>query len=111
MSNDNTPSPKLRLTEAGLCAWLGQAMPGECIEYHRGFLVVDSDQTVGLLPEHERREVTRTARRAAWAAEQGYVHLLQRRHGEEDFSYLAIVRPRPKGRSPSMAALQVREAA
>jgi hypothetical protein len=34
----------------------------------------------------------RLARRAWWAAEQGLVHLVQRRNGPDDFSYLAVAR-------------------
>ena len=37
------------------------------------------------------------ARRAAWAFDEGLVHLVQRRNGPDDFSYFAIKRPRPRG--------------
>ena len=30
------------LTEAALCAWVGQAGPGDWLAYHHGFLAVDT---------------------------------------------------------------------
>ena len=32
---------KPRVNEIELCAWLSQAEPGDALEYHRGFLVLD----------------------------------------------------------------------
>ena len=31
------------ITEIDLCAWLSQAAPQDAFEYHRGFLVLDTD--------------------------------------------------------------------
>jgi len=83
------------LTEIKFCAWLAQAAPGDTLEYYRGFLMVDRIPR-GRLPEGDRTELMRIARRALWAAEQGLVHLVQKRHGADDYSYVAIARPRPK---------------
>ncbi len=71
--------------EMEFLGWLGQAEPGEVLVYHRGFLAVDRHWAEG-------GAVDRLAARAAWAAEHGLADLLQRRHGPEDLSYLAIAR-------------------
>jgi hypothetical protein len=54
-------------------------------------------------------ELVQVAHRAWWAAEKNLVHLVQRRLGENSFSYLAIARPRPE--TPSLASLLFAEAA
>ena len=105
------PTVRLRLKEIELCGWIGQAVSGDRIEYHRGFLVLDTLPRWTSLPERERTELVRLAARARWAAEQGLVHLVQRRHGPDDFSYFAIARPKPKQPSASIAALIMEEAA
>ena len=71
--------------EMEFLGWLGQAEPGEVLVYHRGFLAVDRHWAEG-------GALDRLADRAAWAAEHGLADLLQRRHGHEDLSYLAIAR-------------------
>lgn len=84
------------LTEAQFCAWIGQAAPGATIEYHHGFLAIDTVRTASTLAEADRKELVRLGRRAWWAAEQNLVYLLQRRLGPDRFAYLAIARARPK---------------
>lgn len=84
------------LTEAQFCAWIGQAAPGAMIEYHRGFLAIDTVRASSTLAEADRKELVRLGRRAWWAAEKDLVHLVQRRLGPDRFSYLAIARARPK---------------
>jgi hypothetical protein len=69
--------------------WIGQAKPGECFEYHRGFLTVDRSPA-SHLADHERRVLTKLAGAALSAAQADQVHLVQRRNGPADFSYLAI---------------------
>jgi hypothetical protein len=97
------------LTEIDLCAWLSQAAPQEAIEYHRGFLILDTDLRISRLTKSDRLELVQVARRAWWAAEKNLVHLVQCRLGENRFSYLAIARPRPQ--TPSLASLLFAEAA
>ena len=63
--------------------------------YHRGFLAVDLDPGNGRLTERERAELRRVSRRAMLLAEDGLAHLLQRRNGPDDFSYLLVARSRP----------------
>ncbi len=89
------PTACLSLSEIDLCGWLGQAEPGETLEYYRGYLVIDAIPHGSRLPEQDRAELTRVARRALWAADRGIAYLVQRRHGPDDYSYLVIARPRP----------------
>ena len=82
--------PRLKLSEEEFCDWLGMAFPGDRIEYHRGYLAVDQAAGRSLLGDADRRQLSRLARRALIFAEEGRVHLVQRRHGDGDYSYLAI---------------------
>ena len=93
------PTIRSGIKEIDLCTWLGQAAPGDILEYHRGFLALDGTPQASRLDDQARRELVRVGRRAFWAAEQGIVHLAQRRFGPDDYSYLAIARPR-SGRTP-----------
>jgi len=102
---------RLHLKEIELCAWIGQARPGDVLEYHRGFLALDVLRHGSRLSERERAELARVGRRALWAAEQGFVHLVQRRHGLDDYSYLAIARHRPRSAPASLSSLVLAEAA
>lgn len=85
-----------KLSEEDFCNWLGTAFPGDTIEYHRGCLAVD--QALGLSPlsDTDCRRVSKLARRALIFAEEERVHLVQRRHGDADYSYFAI-----KARTPA----------
>jgi len=103
------PKVRLRLAEVDFCAWLGQASPDDRLEYHRGFLAMDASLHCASLPDQERRELGRLARRAWWAAERQLVHLVQRRHAPNDFSYLAIARPRPVTAPASLSSLLLSE--
>jgi hypothetical protein len=111
--NTVTPLPPVRLrqTEMGLCGWLGQAEPGDVLQYHRGFLPIDRDAQQSRLGKQERDELIRMCGRALWAAERGFAHLLQRRHGECDYSYLIVARPRPKAVAATLLAALEQEAA
>lgn len=79
------------VTEISFAAWIAQAQAGDELEYHRGFLVLDTDKTCTRLTEADCERLTALSRRAIRAAELGLIHLLQRRHGEADYSYLAVV--------------------
>ncbi len=94
---------------AAFCAWLSQAEPGHTLEYHRGFLVVDIDPTISKLPRLERLELVQVASRARWAAEKRLLHLVQRRLGDSEFSYLAIARQRRQ--TPSLSSMLLAEVA
>lgn len=90
------PIARLFLSESQLCAWIGQSAPGAIVEYHRGFLAIDTMRASSDLTEADRKELVRVGRRAWWAAEKNLVHLVQRRLGPDRFSYLAIARQHPK---------------
>ena len=108
----SAPSPlRCSITEIGFCAWLGQAEPGDALEYHRGFLVVDLTPFGGFMNSEARLELARTSARAYGLAERGFVHLVQRRLGPDTFSYLAIARPLPQGKALDFSTLMTEEAA
>lgn len=103
--------PTGALTEMDLCGWIGQARPGDVLEYHRGFLALDIVPVASRLAPEARQALAAMARRALWAAEQDLVHLVQCRNGPDDFSYLAVARPKPKHAPASVAELLLAEAA
>jgi hypothetical protein len=70
-------------------AWLARAKPGEQLEYHRGLLTWDRSPASGHA-DGDRRALGKVADAVFRAAADGCVHLVQRRHGPFDFSYLAI---------------------
>lgn len=49
--------PKGPLTEIQFCAWVAQALPGDRLEYHRGFLVLDTFPGLSKLGDNERTEL------------------------------------------------------
>jgi len=100
-----------RLSDIELCAWIAQAEPGDVLEYHRGFLSVDRLRGMSKLPPGERDCLGALADCAFAAAERGLIHLVQRRHGPDDYSYLAIARPKPRQASVSLSSLLLAEAA
>jgi hypothetical protein len=80
--------------------WLLRALPGQQLEYHRGHLIWDRSPASDLA-EDERRALAKVADAALQAADDSLVHLVQRRNGELDFSYLAVKAARPSSRRPS----------
>ena len=113
MSSEITPLPPARLliTETSLCGWIGQAAPGETLTSHRGSLANDRTSLTSRLPATDRIELGRVSRRTLWAFERGLVHLVQRRHGDDDYSYLLVARRRSKKIAASLSALLTAEAA
>ncbi len=79
------------LTAGRFRAWIARSERGASLEYHRGLLIFDRSPA-SELAEEERRVVARLADAALRAADEGRVHLVQRRNGAFDFSYLAIKR-------------------
>ena len=96
-----------RLAEMDFAGWVGAAAPGDRLEYHRGFLAVDTIPMISKLPEADRAALKQVGARAWWAAEQRLVHLVQERLGPDLFAYIAIARPKPKRADVSLAALLV----
>jgi hypothetical protein len=106
-SCNRRPAP--RLSELELCAWVAQAVPGDRLEYHRGFLALDTFALFTQLDDRERAELGKLASRAFWAAERGLVHLVQERTGPDQFAYIAVARPKPKAAAVSLSALLLAE--
>ena len=75
---------------AGFEGWLRAAHPGSRITFHRGLLCVDRRQRSDMPHDPARAALNRLANRAMRASGQGLVHLVQERHGDADYSYLAI---------------------
>jgi hypothetical protein len=98
------PTTSVPLTEAALCAWIGMAAAGDRLAYHRGFLALDLSPETQHLSGPARTELTRVASRARQLAERGLAHLVQRREGHGDYTYLLVARPRM--RWPSGNVLQ-----
>ena len=84
------------LTDIEFCAWIGQAVPGDQLEYHRGFLGVDTTAVISTLPETDRRRLGALASAAHRAFDAALVHLVQVRLGPDRFAYLAIARTKPR---------------
>jgi hypothetical protein len=105
------PSRRSRLTEMDLCGWISQALPGDALEYYRGFLAMDTFSQGSRLSARDRTELVRLARRAWVASERRLIHLVQRRHGPDDYSYLAIARAKPSNTSVSLSSALLAEVA
>lgn len=84
------PSPRTRITEAGLCDWIATAGAGETLAYHEGLLVVDRSNSFSALTKIERARVHAVARRAWIASELGLVHLFSQRLAEGRYRYIAV---------------------
>ena len=97
------------LSEIEFCAWVAQAVPGDRLEYHRGFLVLDIFPVFSGLSDAARAELSRLGSRAFWAAELGLVHLVQERVGPDQFAYIAVARPKPKAAAVSLSELLLAE--
>lgn len=109
------PIPDIRIaetpfSEAALCAWLGAASPGDTIVYHRGFLAREISPLTQMLAEPERLALLRLANRAWSLAEGGLAHLVQRRHGNEDYDYMMVARHRPRQVRPALLSTLFAEA-
>jgi hypothetical protein len=78
-----------RHSRVAFSRWLECARAGEQLEYHRGLLTRDRSPA-SELAEGDRRALAEVADAAFRAAGDGSVHLVQRRHGPFDFSYIAI---------------------
>ena len=99
------------ITEIELCAWLAHAAPGDVLEYHRGFLGADRTPYGQAMSADDRAALIGTSNRAFRLAEQGFVHLVQRRLAPGTFGYLAVARPHHKNAPLSFATLMSKEAA
>ncbi len=82
--------PSKPLTEAALCDWIAQALPGERIEYHRGLLLQDRSDANSPHPPKESQRVHAVAKRAWYASQVGLVHLVSQRVEPFVFRYFAV---------------------
>lgn len=78
-----------------LQAWLHQARAGDAFEYHRGLLAVERNPQGPPMAKAKRQALDRLAHAARALADQGLVHLVQRRLEPSMFSYLAVARSTP----------------
>ena len=83
------------LDQITFCAWIGQAAVGDRLEYHRGFLGIDTTSGISMLPEPERRQLNALAKAAYRAFEAGFIDLVQERVGPDHFAYIAVARTKP----------------
>ncbi len=60
--------------------------------YHRGFLARDTDPDQGRMNKPERLELLHVARRAMSGSAKDKLCLVQKKHGFEDYSYIAVKR-------------------
>lgn len=93
------PPPALALPMERLQHWLEAARPGQRIEYHRGFLVLDRLRGWSPFGERQRRELGAVADRLLDLEANGRVHLVQLRHDDSDYGYFAVM-SRQGGRRP-----------
>ena len=98
------------ISEIQFCAWLAQAEAGDRLEYHRGYLAVDTDKLMSKLELNARTELVLLRDRAFGCEAQGLVHLLQERTGPDQFAYVAIARPQ-KGAASAAALKRLADAA
>lgn len=85
------------MTPDAFTKWLQESLIGDRIEYYRGFLVRDIDNM--FVSARERRDenmksrailMARTREMAQNAAGADAVALVQERHGDNDYSYMAV---------------------
>ena len=99
----SAPTPPL--TEIEFCAWVAQALPGNRLEYHRGFLACDTCAALSCLEDGARRELRRLGARALWTAEHRLVHLVQARIEPGVYAYLAVARSKPRTTPASLSTI------
>jgi hypothetical protein len=84
-------TPALKTTVEHLDNWVATATPGGVLEYFRGHLAVDRVAPGSRLGREASDELDRVADAAMALAQAGRVHLVQRRHGDGDYSYFLIL--------------------
>lgn len=82
--------PPVALTEPAFCDWIANAMVGQSIEYHSGFLLLDRSEAASTLPTKERARLHAIARRAWIACELGLVHLFSLKVADGHYRYIAV---------------------
>lgn len=85
------PRVPLLVDEAELARWLATARRGDLLEYHRGVLAIDRLFYAGRPGGEHRRQLDRVANILLALAQEGGGHVLQRRHGDGDYSYIFVM--------------------
>ena len=96
------PAARDPISVAEFRGWLARAESCSWFEYHRGLLIWDRSPA-SELSEGDRRALAKIANAVFQAAEEGKVHLVQRRNGPFDFSYLAVKSVRSANRRAASA--------
>jgi len=104
------PSTPL-ISQATFTTWLLRAYAGERLIYWRGQLAIDASPLASQLDGDDRAELSRVSQLAWNMAQKGWIHLVQQRHGVNDFSYLAIARPQAVTQTGGQSALPIKAAA
>ena len=81
---------RLPLSLCDLERFLSTAKAGDMIIYHRGYLALDRGAG-SKLGDNAGEELDHIAAALMAMAEAGRVHLIQRRHGPFDYTYLAVM--------------------
>ena len=89
--------------------WLARAAPCSWFVYHRGLLIWDRSPASGLT-ETDRRALAKIANAVFQAAEQGEVHLAQRRNGPFVACRLPLIGPFVIEQRRSVTGLRERQA-
>ena len=82
--------PNEKLTEERFANWIGDALVGQSIQYHEGFLLLDRSESGSGLGTKERNRLHSVARRAWIACELGLVHLFSLKVADGHYRYIAI---------------------
>lgn len=86
--NDN--ETRLCISEQDMSVWFSKAKPGDAIEYYRGHLWVDIDKDATTLKPKAVKAAKAIGKYAMELSRDGWAHLVQRKHGAHDYSYLAV---------------------
>lgn len=84
-------------------AWLANAAVGEAMTYFRGFLALAREDGGRMPGAADTPRLIEVANVLWMAAQHGRVHLVQVRHGVEDYTYLAVARGRDAGGRRTLA--------
>jgi hypothetical protein len=79
------------LTASEFQSWFVKASPDARRIYHRGYLALDRLHGVGQLNKRAAEELDRLATLVLSLAEAGAGHLVQKKHGNADYSYGFVV--------------------
>ena len=82
--------PAEKLTEAAACDWIANALVGQSIQYHEGFLLLDRSDSGSSLDSKDRNRLHSVARRAWMGCELGLVHLFSLKVADGHYRYLAV---------------------